>query len=316
MKKSDWQYLLGALILICVIGMVLAGFLLGVAISKDRGVSDSADYVLALHRHQWGSLLLRFSIAFVVLSIIYIILRWSWIKTKISQLFHRGLAGILVLTTAVFLTGVFLFWALSLKAPKSHEYYGEKAGLYAINDQMTLFDVEKATGIPAKNIAEALGLPPGISLNETLRQQAEKYGFDLQKVRDCVFELHREKESLEQKKGQAEETGITKGLEIKIQERESHRGRLQKEPAHRLVRKRPAAVASGILITGRMSLYDLEQITGIPAREIADELGIPPNAPLHGHLGSLRKKYLFSMHEVRDAVTSLMQKNRIIKDDS
>jgi hypothetical protein len=75
-----------------------------------------------------------------------------------------------------------------------------------------------------------------------------------------------------------------------------------------MVSGRNAAVPSGILVTGTMSLYDLEEITGIPARDIADELGLPSNAPLNEHLGRLRKKYRFSMHEIRTVVISLRNK--------
>ena len=65
---------------------------------------------------------------------------------------------------------------------------------------------------------------------------------------------------------------------------------------------------SGILITGRMTLYDIENETGIPARKIADKLGVPSNAPLNETLGRLRKRYFFTMQEVKDVVTSLMKK--------
>jgi hypothetical protein len=75
-----------------------------------------------------------------------------------------------------------------------------------------------------------------------------------------------------------------------------------------MVSGRNAAVPSGILITGTMSLNDLEEATGIPARKIADELGLPSHASLNEHLGRLRKKYGFSMHEVRTAVISLRNK--------
>ncbi len=65
---------------------------------------------------------------------------------------------------------------------------------------------------------------------------------------------------------------------------------------------------SGILITGRMTLYDIENETGVPARKIADKLGLPSNAPLNESLGRLRKRYLFTMQDVRDAVANLMKK--------
>jgi len=82
----------------------------------------------------------------------------------------------------------------------------------------------------------------------------------------------------------------------------------QKNREQSMVTGRNAAVPSGILITGTMSLKDLEEITGIPAREIAAELGIPSHTPLNEHLGRLRKEYRFSMQEVRTVVISLRNK--------
>lgn len=73
---------------------------------------------------------------------------------------------------------------------------------------------------------------------------------------------------------------------------------------------RKAAVPSGILITGTMTLYDLEGITGIPARTIAGKLGIPSQAPLNEHLGGLAKRYSFTMQRVRDVVARLLKKNQ------
>ncbi|MBA7544265.1 hypothetical protein ES705_36617 [subsurface metagenome] len=75
-----------------------------------------------------------------------------------------------------------------------------------------------------------------------------------------------------------------------------------------LTKGRRAEDTSGILITGRMTLYDLEDKTGIPARKIADKLGVPSNAPLNETIGRLRKRYFFTMQELKDVITSLMKK--------
>lgn len=63
-----------------------------------------------------------------------------------------------------------------------------------------------------------------------------------------------------------------------------------------------------ILITGQMTLLDIESKTGISARSIADELNLPSGISLNETLGRLRKQYRFTMQEARDAVDSLMKK--------
>jgi hypothetical protein len=63
-----------------------------------------------------------------------------------------------------------------------------------------------------------------------------------------------------------------------------------------------------IVITGQMTLLDIESKTGISARSIADELNLPSGIPLNVTLGRLRRQYLFTMQKVRDAVAYLMKK--------
>ena len=80
------------------------------------------------------------------------------------------------------------------------------------------------------------------------------------------------------------------------------------EHEEKLTRGIRAEETSGILITGRMTLNDIEKETGIPARKIADKLGLPSNVPLDETLGRLRKSYGFTIQEARDVITSLLKK--------
>lgn len=334
MKISDWQYIVDALLFMCITGVAIIGLLMSLVIAKGPQSSESAKYFLGLHRHQWGNIHFYLSISFVVLVIIHLILSWSWIKGKARQLFHRGWAAGLVLTTVVSFLVLLLFSTFPTKAFGAYENYGVRAGsrmkaevfaknqspqqektqtekskdYLVITGQMTLLDVEKATGIPAREIADELGLPSKVSLNETLGQLRKKYSFTIQEVRGVVLELVNKKISLSPGKKELEETEIRKKQEMKIEKEARPKELLHKEQEQRLTRGRKATVPSGILITGRMTLYDLEDITGISARKIAEELGIPSNIPLKEHLGRLRKRYRFTMQEVRDAVGYLMKK--------
>lgn len=245
MKKTHWRNTVVTLIIMCIMGMVLIGFLRGLILSKDFTASENVTYLQYLRIHYWGNIHFYLSIAFAALSIIYIILSWSRIKDKGLQLFHRGWAMMIILITVLFFVVFFLLCAFSPIAPDDYEVHEGEIESEVTTDQMTLMEEEKQ---------------------------------------------------------------IKKEQEMKEELR--HKELFSKKPGQRPVTGRKAAVPSGILITGRMNLYDLEEITGIPAREIADELGIPSNTSLHENLGRLRKKYLFSMQEVRNAVTSLRKKNR------
>ena len=65
-----------------------------------------------------------------------------------------------------------------------------------------------------------------------------------------------------------------------------------------------------IIITGQLSLNDIEEKTGISSRTIADKLGLPGDISLNERLGQLRKRYLFKMQNVRDVVSSLLKEKK------
>jgi hypothetical protein len=67
--------------------------------------------------------------------------------------------------------------------------------------------------------------------------------------------------------------------------------------------------ASDILITGQITLHEIESQSAVWARAIAERLGLPPNAPLEERLGALRKPYDFTMRDVRDALSELMDQS-------
>lgn len=307
---------------------------MGLVILERPEALEKAESFLGPQNYPWRSIHVYFSIAFVALVILYLILSWIWMRSKAPRLLLKGRAARLVLVVVVSLFVLSLFWARYSNAPETHEHYGVRAGSrgkavaiektpygqeesisiergkesIVITTQMTLLNVEKATGIPAKDIADALGLPSNVMLNERLGQLRKGYPFALQEVEDVLTELLDKKESLHQARKEGE-APTRQEPDIQIKEAVKPREPLHEGHKQRFVRGRLAAVPSGILITGRMTFHDLEDITGIPARKIADELALPSNAPLYEHLGRLRKSYLFSMQDVRDAVASLMKKS-------
>jgi len=62
------------------------------------------------------------------------------------------------------------------------------------------------------------------------------------------------------------------------------------------------------LITGQMNLSQIERQTGVAAQKIIQKLGLPETVSLNESLGRLRRRYGFSITEVRDIVTYLMKK--------
>jgi hypothetical protein len=170
--------------------------------------------------------------------------------------------------------------------------YEDGSVYVVITGQTTLKQIEKATGIPAETIAAELRLPSKVSIDDTFGRLRKKYGFSLLEVRDIISDL------LSREPATQEEI---RGVQSKGETDEA-------EHEQKLTRGISAEDQSGILITGRMTLNDVGKDAHIPARRIADKLNLPSNVSLDETLGRLRRRYGFTVQDVRDAIASLMEK--------
>jgi len=169
-----------------------------------------------------------------------------------------------------------------------------------ITGQMTLAEIERATGVPAAKIAAGLDLPADVSSREPLGRLRQKYPFTIDEVRNIGAdraEVAAIAASAEAAPGAAKEIEQVAGA---AGQTESH----DEEP--QLTRGRGAEDPSGVLITGQMTLREIEMRSGVSARLVADRLGLPRHASLDLPLGKLRKTYRFTMQDLRDIVSDLM----------
>lgn len=79
------------------------------------------------------------------------------------------------------------------------------------------------------------------------------------------------------------------------------------EPPHRL-RSTEHGGSRSHYIDGSMTLTQVEQLTGVPAAVILQELGLPANISKDEHLGSLRKKHGFELNDVREVVRKKIER--------
>jgi hypothetical protein len=288
---------------------------MGLVIPKGPAAPESTKYFLGLHRHQWSNIHFYLSIAFVTFLIIHILLSWKWIKGKSQQIFKQKWNTALIFIATGSILIIFIFWALYPRVPGAYEDYGGRANQKRLSDvgeplsdekimyedgsvyvvisgQTTLKQAEKATGIPAKTIAAELGLPSNISKDDTFGRLKKTYGISLLEVRDVISDLLSRVESPQE--------------EIRAVQDKEEMEEAEHEP--KLTRGISAEDQSGILITGRMTLRDVGREARLPARRIADELNLPSNVSLDETLGRLRRRYGFSVQDVRDAIASLMKK--------
>jgi hypothetical protein len=75
----------------------------------------------------------------------------------------------------------------------------------------------------------------------------------------------------------------------------------------RVVAGRTEASTAEVVITGQMTLRELERVTGILAGDIAARLGLPAGVSFDETLGRLRQAYGFEMKSLRDAVAALIK---------
>jgi hypothetical protein len=79
------------------------------------------------------------------------------------------------------------------------------------------------------------------------------------------------------------------------------------EHEEQLVHGRLETEAEGFVLHGQMTMQDVINQTGIPYEKIADAMGLPSRIPLRESLGRLRRRYGFTMQELRDTLTALMK---------
>jgi hypothetical protein len=73
---------------------------------------------------------------------------------------------------------------------------------------------------------------------------------------------------------------------------------------------RMKAGSAAAAITGKMTLREVEQATGVPAKDIAARLGLPADVSLDEALGRLRQAHAFEMQALRDIVAELLEAKR------
>jgi hypothetical protein len=321
MKKTDWQYLVDTLLFICMIGIAFIGILMGFFLATGPSVSESEKYFLGLHRHQWGDIHLYLSLAFILLIILHLALAWNWIKGKSQALFKQRWRTSIALTVFGSILVVFLFWVFTPKYSQFYEDYGrggrtgiqdqfqpenfidQEEGYLTITGNMTLAEVERIAGIPSEVLVQELGLPERTSSDETLGQLRKKYGFSVVEARDAITAL------LQSTPDEASEPKAFEGQARTPQRTHEEIEAHEHEDEPKVTRGRLSEDRSGILITGQTTLYELAKQTGLSVRQIARALGLPGRISADQSLGRLRRRYGFTMQDVRDAITALLEKS-------
>jgi hypothetical protein len=284
MNKNHLKYLIDSLLFICLIGLAGIGFLQGLVLAEGPVEDVSKKYFMGLHTHQWGHIHFYISIAFTVLIIIHLILSWNWIKATSKKIFKNKWGTALIGMVVIALVIPLIFWAFSLQNAEKYAEYGTRSGR-GRNINLTEKQVkgeaafQKIKSEP-KNIEKETQEPPKKEIFESPLQDEEPV---------------QKEESVQEEKSIKREESL-------------HEGRQEHEEEPRLTRGRLDEHETGILITGQTTLLELERSTGISKSTILREMGLPTHIPYSESLGRLKRRYNFTMQELRDKIETLLKK--------
>jgi len=272
MKKVNWQYLIDLLLFISATGVIIIGLFMAFVIPRGPSTNENVKYFLGLHRHDWGDIHLYLGLAFVILTVVHLLLGWNWIKGRTRAIF--GTRWKVALTSASLLPiGVLACWWLVFPGePGSYEHRNAESrrpdrGVLAVG-QLPKYNASKT--IPKNPPETETGFSP-------LRQQEPVSVGD-----KTATTLNEEEPAVEQRHDL--ETGLIRGRESED--------------------------ISGVLITGQTTLGDIERDIGISKDVLARHLGLPGNISPDDRLGRLRKRYQFTMEKVRELITSLLEERQ------
>jgi len=210
MKKTDWKYVVDALLFIFFVIIVIIGLVMGFVIPRGPRLLDSAKYFLGLHRHQWGNIHLYFSLTFVLLIIIHLIPSWGRIKGKTHHFFKKRWIFSLACLAIMPFVILFLIWLFYSRESAGLKELGSGGGRRAeinatkedlnlsweelspteprqikINSQTTLLNIERASGIPTRKIIKALRLLADTPVNEGAQSPQGKIFFHRPRGEGC-----------------------------------------------------------------------------------------------------------------------------------
>lgn len=143
--------------------------------------------VWGLDRHDWGALHFWIAAAFLGVLALHLLLHGRFILSVVRGRPRQG-SGFRVALGLVGLLAVLAIAAAPLVSPVERiERVGAGRGRdVGLTGSMTLDQVERATGVPARHVVRELGLPEDPAGDEPLGRLARRHGFRVEDVRRIV----------------------------------------------------------------------------------------------------------------------------------
>jgi hypothetical protein len=278
MKRTSWKYIVDVLMFLTMIGIFLIGLVLAFVLKEGPALKESDKFLIGLHKQQWAHIHLYLSLAFSLFLVFHLLLEWSWIKGKTRQLFKGAWKPVLgtIVSAAVLIP--FVFWVfLPKNAPEYYEFgFGRGQG----RGQASQMGQDRRLPGPMEKPSGPEGPAPELDRRAESRAPQEH--------RSNSQSLPPSPPVEERKAGETNEDD---------QEHET-----------KLVTGFQESGSASFVITGRMTLRQVEAETGIPARRILARMGLPGNISRDEALGRVRRRHGFTLVDLRAAVEALMEK--------
>jgi hypothetical protein len=212
MRKNKLNYLVDAIALVLMMGMVATGLVVRYVLPPgSSGRGGGRGYVLwGYNRHAWGDVHFWLSIFLIVMLAVHLFLHWAWIYGSTQRVVvgcerpipptrrRKAVMGVAFSAAIVGLIGSF-FWLASgnvrpaqagVTAPTPAPVETQPAVHVdeLIHGSMTLRDAALAVGMMPEDLRSALHLPVDVSLDERLGRLRRQYGFELDEVRAILRE--------------------------------------------------------------------------------------------------------------------------------
>jgi len=316
MKRSNLNFLVDAVAFVMFLFLVVTGVIMEFILPSGTGHWTT---LWGLDRHGWGDVHFWFSVVFLAALALHVYLHWKWIVSVLRGRPREG-SGTRLGLGAVGLVALLLIAVAPLLSPvertansraNTEPRWGLSAEAEALQGSTTIEEVVGITGVSLEYLADALGLPADVSLDDRLGQLARENGFSVAEVREIVEQgraLSDQKEvSLSMAASApelpttvvAQDTAISAmpeaappNHELQGEDHEPH------EQDHE-----PGSQAGLADIRGSTTIGEIVEL-GVPLAVLQRELGLPSGTPLVERLGRLARVYGFTLTQVRDLVDS------------
>ncbi|MBN2328095.1 MAG: DUF4405 domain-containing protein [Candidatus Omnitrophica bacterium] len=205
MKKVQFNFILNLIAFYLLILLIATGLLMEfVLLPGSRGGHGLS--MLGWTRHDWGDLHFYFSVGFISVMLLHVILHWAWIRAVFSRFLSAKSAvvmGCILVSSLLFIASPFLipvqqgiveeenFAGLGRRGGgRAEQPINRRAGeIPQFKGYMTLADIEAASGVPVQIILQTLDLPADAPVGERIGPLLRSHNLEMEALRAAVYNL-------------------------------------------------------------------------------------------------------------------------------